>query len=574
MLPLTEGVAYGRTTTRGQTYLGYGVDDTGTYGIGLWASSTGIPEELSLQESSITGFVDTPIQDANLAYGVYFGARGNLQKADINGSLLLARDAFLTNTNFSNSTLFLNAFSTGDGDTVRNSVAAITGEFLTHPSTFDNSILLGNMFNVAGTVGQAICLKPTRGLAPITMADNSVYIGNGSVPATLNANEFHVGPYTSFKFDTIPAATAPEVLYYNNATSAVTRGALPVAPGYVLPQKLPTTLGGTFGINSVSGRSEVCGNNSFTNYAASPVQLAGMTAIGQSLFSANIPASTTFTDSIVMGNTQVFPRLITMASSILALHNTNMAMTRITDSIAILPKSGSVTSTYIGQMTNATMVSSATVNMSRNPNCTSMLASGGSINPGETNLVLSSNIVGNIDLSGGTGNTFIQSFNAGLNYTLGAFNNCTILHSSDIPALPTADRQLVISHDTIRAPTFVTVTATTNPTQYLCYQNNSKTFVTVNSNTMSRVMRGPATTNASGIATFSIATLGLASAVDVYANANARNNSSTIAYTCNIIAVTTAAVTIRVFRSTTVVLAAQSMVSAGAGIVLDIAVHY
>lgn len=575
MLPLAEGIAFGRTTTRGQTYLGYGVDDTGPYGIGLWSSSTGTMEELAAKEASITGFVDTPLQDATLRNGVYFASRGNMQKCIADLSLLLARESNLVNTNFSQSTLLLNAFNTKEGDAVTNSLAAMTGEFAAHPSTFDSSILLGNMTNVSGNAKDVLCIKTKAGVSSIVMADSSAYIGNGSTAATLAANEFHIGAYKTFKVEAIPSATTSNVLYYDPVTYEVTQGAPPVAPSYILPAKQPSTLGGQFGISSAANRSDVNGNASFGNYAAGPVQLTGVSSVGQGQFIGNVPATTTFTNDIILGNTHTFAGLTSMTNSLLALNNVSLPnMAQVTDVAVVLPKTNALTSSYVGNMTNAAIFSSGTVSLTRNPDATAMLAAGGVVSPGANNLILSANSNGNIDMSGGTGNTIIQSSNSGIAYTFGAFNNCTLIQSGFNVAQPTASGQLVIGHQLFRAPNFATSGASGFGNTYLAFQDSTKTIFPVLSDTMSRIYRATSTTNASGIATLTISTLTLPSATGVYVNANARSASTTNGYACNIVSVTTTLVTIRVFVSTTVVLAAQSMVPTGAGIAVDIAVHY
>ena len=575
MLPLSEGIAFGRTTNSGQTYLGYGVDDTSAYGIGFWSSSTATMEELATKEASITGFVDTSLQDATLRNGVYFASRGNMGKTVADFSLLLARESNLVNTNFSQSTLLLNAFNTKENDAVTNSLAAITGEFAAHPSTFDNSILLGNMTNVSGNATDALCIKTKAGVAPIVMANSSAYIGNGNTAATLLPNEFHIGAYKTFKVEAVPTATSTDVLYYNPISYEVTHGPPPSSPVYVLPAKQPTNLGGQYGISSAANRTDVNGNGSFGNYSAGPVQLTGVSSVGQGQFIGSVPATTTFTNDIILGNTFTFAGLTSMSNTLLALNNVSLPNTsQVTDVVAILPKSSGLTSNYVGTMTNATMITSGTINMTRNPNATALLAAGGAVTPGANNLILSANPGGTIDFSAGTGNTYIQSYNSNTNFTMGAFDNCTVIHSGAATAQPTASGQLVINHNAFRAPNFPTTGSSTYTTNYLAYQDSTKTIEPILSSTMSRVYRGTANTNASGLATFNIAVLNLPSASGVYANANVRNTSQTLAYVCNINTVTTTSVTIRVFVSTTVILAAQSMVPAGAGLSLDVAVYY
>lgn len=158
--------------------------------------------------------------------------------------------------------------------------------------------------------------------------------------------------------------------------------------------------------------------------------------------------------------------------------------------------------------------------------------------------------------------------------SLGPYSGCFVVGNGLGLINPNASNQFSLNHSTIKAENLSNSTPSGNGQQHLFF--DTATFQIRRANTantaMSRVYRATGTTNASGQVSFNLT--GLSLTTNPIVTATVQDASTTVGYLAQINALSTTNVTIQVMQSTTVVLAAQSMIATGSGRIVHINVAY
>lgn len=572
MTPFVEGTAFGETSV-GRTLLGYGVD-AGSNNIGLWCSSTGSPQPASNSSSSITAFFDTDVDSATLLNGIYLGQGGSITGSNLSNSLFTQRNSNVENmAGWTDNIMTLNNFTANPNDSITHSIVVMQGQFVSD-SQFNQSLLIGDMTRLEGSgVTDALVIRTPGPFGTITMANNSGYIGNGQVTQVLDPGDLMVETFDRYFLKTLRSDnTSGQIAYYEPGSGELTYGPEPVP--YTLPTKQPTTAGGQFGINSAANGSEVNGSNSFNNYSAGPAQLTGVTAMGQQLYQASTPGANTFTNDIFLGRSHQFPSATSIQNSLIAASIVgNAGISKILDCNMIVPRASSLTFGYVGEINGANFHSSGSVACTTDPVYASVFSSGGTVNPGATNLVCSSAPAANSIIMQGQGNTLIQSSSSAVTYNFPVFSNCCAINSGTIITLPDANSQLSSNHSSFRMPNILTVATSNNSTAPLAFNSVTGRISPTLSSLLSRVYRNIGVTNAAGQAVFTPGGGINPSTVGIVFTATIRNASTTISYNAQVINVNATQIIVQVFNSVLVVTGA-SMVPSGAGILVHFTMEY
>lgn len=575
MTPFVEGVAYGSTDTSGRTQLGYGVDNSST-NVGLWSSSSGGAQSPFNSSVSVTAFTDTECSSARCREGIYLGDRGSIKGSTLDLSIMMQRNSIIENqADWSHNTMILTDFTANPSDSLTNSTAIVSGQFVTD-TQIDQGILVGDMTGVSGNgVRDTLCIR-TPG-APVSstleLARDSAYIGNGQIAKVMASGEFLVETYNDYYIKTLAPGTGSETEYvtYDSGSGQVTTSPIPTP--YVLPVKQPNVQGGQYGINSVANASEVNGRNSFNNYSAGPVALSGVTAVGQQLYQNSVPGTNNFTNNIFLGRSHQFTGAGLIQNSMIAATITgNVGISGISESCMIVPRASSLLLGYTGNCTGANFHSSGVVTCTSDPSYSSVLSSGGTVNPGVGNLVVCENQSGGSIVMSGSGNTFISSSSADVTYNWPAgINNSTVIKSGPNTVTPNAGTQLAVSHTSFLIPNLV-AGAAGNAVYPATFNLGTGRISHVISADFSRILRRVGTTNASGQIAFS--TGAITPLADSAISLTVRNASTTVSYNAQVISIVLNTITVQVFNSVTVVLASPSMTASGAGIIVHMMMSY
>lgn len=512
----------------------------------------------------------------------------------MSASTVIANTSTLTGTPVENSILHLNTTGAGGGSSCLDS-AVITNSSSLNSAVLNRSVMLTSRMNGAGLdftrstiIGDATNAVlnvvtgagffASGGSQVVTVGGaDSLYLGNQTRAETVASRDAMISSYDRFFLRTLRSDAVPtDVVHYDPVTAEITYGPVPTPPAYVLPAKLPTVLGGQYGINSLANNSEVNGRNSFNNYSAGPVSLSGVTAVGQQLYQASVPGTNNFTNSIFLGRTHQFPGAGTIQNSLIAATITgNAGISGINESNMIVPRAASLLLNYSGACTGACFVSSNVVTCTSDPTYSCVFASGGSVNPATANLVLAENQNGGSITMAGSGNTLISSSNAAQTYNWPAgINNCTVIRSGALAVTPASSNQLAANHLTLLMPNISAVGTAGNTTTPMAFNSATGLISPTLSPLLSRVYRAVGTTTAAGQVIFTPGSGVDPSVAGVSFTATVRNTSTTVSYNCQINAVSATSVTVQVFNSVTVVLASPSMTASGAGIIVEFVMAY
>lgn len=467
-------------------------------------------------------------------------------------------------------TLIANNYISSVGDSFLDSYVNIRGQF-EQPSEVISSIIIGSVdnFRAAGTIENSITIRPSNaGGLRVQQASESCFIGRGSSNRSIGTGEFWIDAYAAYYITGIRSATGPTYLMYNDTTEEITQSSL--------AQKLPTAPGGQFGVNSSANVSDVNGRDSFNNYSAGPVQLTGVSSVGNEQFTTALPGSLTFTNDILLGRSMALPVATSVSNSLIAANTFSFAdISSITDSNMIVPKNSNLLAPFVGQITGANFLSSGSISMAQDPFYSSVISSGATVQPGRTNLILSGQPTASvITFNNGSGNTLIQSSSSANTYTHSSFSNCLILNNGASPVAPTANTQISSNHQSILMPNINAAGVADINTTPMGFNSTTGLISPTLSSLFSRVYRAVGTTTAGGQVSFTPGGSINPSTAGYSFTATVRNTSTTVAYTCSINAVTATTVTIQVFNSVTVVLASPSMTASGAGIVVHFQMAY
>lgn len=460
--------------------------------------------------------------------------------------------------------------SSGFGSSTFNKSVALTSRFSAAGFDLSGATIVGDGSNVvAGNLLQSAFIASSSGSVVNMNGAQSLYLGNQSRAETVVGREAWISSYDKFFLRTLRLAAGTNVAVYDPVSSELTYSSLAT----VLPLKQPTVLGGQYGISSSANNVEVNGINSFTNYAAVPAQISGVAAVGNALYQASVPASNSFTNDIFLGRTHQFTGAASISNSLIAASIIgNAGITSITDCNIVTPRAASTTFGYAGAITGAMFVSSGSTSCLSDPQFSTVLSSGGTVNPGVSNLVLAENLGAGSIVMSGSGNTLISSSSAAQTYNWPAgINNTTLIRSGGTAITPTQGNQVAFNHSSLYFPNLPSVTPG-NATYPAALNLATGTVNYVNSADFSRTLRRVGTTNASGQIVFNLGVI--STAADSVINLTVRNTSTTTAYTAQVIAIATSTVTVQVFNSVTVVLASPSMAPSGAGITVHMSMAY
>lgn len=560
MTPTVEGIAFGETSV-GRTLLGFGVDDASN-NVGLWCSSVGTPQGVSNSSSSVTAFFDTDTAGAQMLNGVYVGQDGSVAGTNASSSIVLERDSTLANVaDLTQNTLIANSLVLDPSDEITRSTAIISGEFVLHPSTVDQSILIGDMTRTGGTVNDVICMRTPGGAGTLFLANNTGYIGNGTNTYAASPGDFRVADYQAFYLNTLRNdVTSGQIAYYEPITGELTYGGLPAVS---VALKQPTVGGTQFGVNSLGNASDVNGRDSFVNYAAGPVALTGVSSVGNNQFQTSTPGVNTFTNCVFLGRQMLFPGALAISNTMIAANIIGSpTISAINDSTIIAPRAGSVSLAFVGDITGFNCHTSGSIQCATDPLYSTVLSSGGLVNPNATNMVLSAQPAGGSITMAGSGNTFIQSSGSAATYTYPVFSNCCVLTNGTTVSLPTANNQLVSNHTSIRTPNINAIGVFNNNINPMVFDSSNGLMSPILSPFVSRVYRAVALTAVGGAATFTPGSGINPSTVGYAFNATVRNSSGTVAYVAQIQGVSGTSVTVQVFQSTNAVVGGPTMVPA------------
>lgn len=504
----------------------------------------------------------------------------------ITASTVLANTSTLTTVPVADSITVLNTTNAGGATLLRDSVLALNASSVSG-ATMDKSVLVTSRFNAPGTdlsgttiVGDAANLNTITMPQSLFVASSAgqtidfggseaAYIGNQSATETISNRECWISSYDRFFLRTLRNATGTNVAIYDPASAELTYSSLATA----LPDKQPTTQGGQFGINSTANVSEVNGRNSFNNYAAGPPQLTGVTAVGQQLYQASVPASNGFVNDIFLGSRHQFPGATSIQNSLIATHIVgNATISQITDCNMVVPRASSLTLNYTGQATGASFHSSGSIACISDPLHAAVFSSGGTVDPGTSNLVLCENRPGGLVTMSGSGNTLISSSSAAQTYSWPAgINNSTVIRSGADPVTPSASGQLAVSHTSFRFSNLAAGTSG-NSVHLMSFSLANGLVRHVISSDFSRVLRRVGTTNGASQVVFSTGTI--TPLPDSAISLTVQNASTSVFYGAQVVAIGASSVTAIVFNSVSAVAGSPTMVPSGAGITVHMNMSY
>lgn len=346
------------------------------------------------------------------------------------------------------------------------------------------------------------------------------------------------------------------------------------APSVALSVKQPNTLGGQYGINSLANVSEVNGRGSFSAFSAGPATLAGVTAVGNQLYAASTPGLNSFTDLIALGRNHAFVGAQGVTNSFLAANGIGSpGISQVSGTVLVTPRASGVGIGYAGAITSLTAVTGGQLTLTADPLGSSVLASGGTVNPGAGNLVLSAQPSTGSLVAAGSGNIHLQA--SGTPTAISpTFSNCATINSGTTTVVPTANLQLCSNHTSLRMPNINAVGVVDINSTPMAFNSTTGLIAPTLSPLLSRVYRAVGTTTLSGQVTFTPGGSINPSTVGYAFNATVHNTSTTVAYTCSINAVSATSITVQVFNSVTVVLASPSMTPSGGGIIVHFSMCY
>lgn len=495
----------------------------------------------------------------------------NVSATNFGDSIVEINEATMKSASVLNSTVIASRVDLNNAVLDR-STLIVSG--LSAPSIgFDGATMLGDCNSLAITdMRESMFLASNAGSPIDQQGRQSLYVGNQTANEIINNREAWLSSYDRFYFRTLRADTSSgTVCYYDPSSAELTYGAAPSPPA-----KQPTTLGGQYGINSLGNASDVNGRDSFVNYAAGPVQLSGVSSVGNSQFQVNNPGLSAFTNCIFLGRTHSFNAVQTVTDTLLAANIvTGANISQIVNSNIIVPKAGSLTFTYAGAVTGANIVSSGAVICVSDPLYSTVLSSGGSVTPAGSNLVLATNQGGGSISMNGSGNSLVFSAGNSVAYSwpVGVSNSCVLQNGTSV-VTPSASTQLCSNHTSFRMPNINSAGIADINTSPMAFNSGTGLISPTLSPLLSRVYRAVGTTGVGGQVTFTPGGSINPSTVGYAFNATVRNTSTTVAYTCSINTITGTSVTIQVFNSVTVVLASPSMVPSGAGIQVHFSMNY
>lgn len=573
MTPTVEGTAYGSTDQLGRTMLGYQVDDSSSNSIKLWSSASGLSQGVHNSTSSVTAFTDTLLTGANLQNGVYLGDAGSLQNTNANNSILIERGSLLANVpNLQRNILIGRELTLDPTDAISDSVVIASGEFVSHPSRFNECVLIGSVDQAFGALtSAAIYIAPPGAVAIQGIANNSLYIGNGQQGYLAAAGDARLADFNRFFVNTLRLSPAAEVVYYDALTGEMTRGAPPAA---VVPLMEPNVPGTSFGITNVAQSAEVQGRTNFQNYTGlGATSLVQTTAMGSFLYANSLPATTTFTTNVLLGYNHIYDNAVAIQNcSIIANSIGTPAITGLSSCNIHVPRDSGFVTSYAGFIRGLAAFSSGTVSSSAEPRDSLVLGSSGTYSPGANNLLIGANVDTGLLAVSGNGNTLISASNTAITYTMAGVSNSTVIRNGTGALNPTANQQLASNHTSLYMPALAATAAPTATSWPAVYDPGTGRVSWLQSNDFSRVLRRQGTTNGAGQAVFNTGIFSpLAAGVALNATAAGPGTAARIAM---ITTIGGSSVTVTVFESVLAVVGSPTMVAVGSGVTVYFTMAY
>lgn len=565
---ISTNVATNNSTARFQPTIP-GTPQAAIYGSCIFDDNRCVQNASTSLANSIATINETGIGNAAITASAVVANTSTLTGVPLANSICV-----VSTTDLGSSPQFLDsavvANSSGFGSSTFNKSVALTSRFSATGFDLSGATIVGDGANVvAGNLLQSAFIASSSGSVVNMNGAQSLYLGNQSRAETVIGREAWISSYDKFFLRTLRLAAGTNVAVYNPVTAELTYSSLAAS----LPLKQPTVLGGQYGISSSASNIEINGINSFNNYAAVPAQISGVTAVGNALYQSSVPASNSFSNAMFFGRTHQFTGASIISNSLIAASIIgNAGITQIADCNIVTPRAASTTFGYAGAITGANFVSSGSTSCLLDPQFSCVFASGGTVNPAASNLVLVENLgAGSITMQG-NGNTLISSSSAALTYTFPAgISNTTLIRSGATAITPTLGNQVAFNHSSLYFPNLPALTPG-NATFPAALNLGTGTVHYVNSADFSRVLRRVGTTNAAGQIVFNLGAI--STVADTTVSLTVRNASTTTAYTAQVIAIATSTITVQVFNSVTVVLASPSMAASGAGIIVHMAMTY
>lgn len=587
MTPTVAGTAYGlQDVSTVSNLLGRDVNGTAASATGRYqAQVSGTTQQASYNFSIFDENHCLSDTNTTLATTVVLANDSEMPNTQFSDCVCVVNNSLINDTVVNNAAIVSNGSQLHSGSILRNDALYVNDSKLKSAQLeqaclhvtglvaegiqFDGAVMMGSMPNVTVTnMRESVFIGSNSGSVVSQAGRQSLYLGNTTTGETISDREAWISSFDRFYLRTLRNdPSPPDVCFYDPTSAEITYGPAPVL---ALVAKQPTVLGGQFGINSLANNSDVNGRNSFNNYSAGPVQLSGVTAVGNNLYQASTPASNSFSNSIFLGRSHQFTGATTITNTLIAASIIGInSISKIQDAAIVVPRAASATFGYVGEINGPAFFSSGNIACTTDPLYSTVVSSGGTINPGQNNLILSSTPVTNSITMAGQGNTLITAAPSAFTYVHPNFSNCTTLLGGTSAVSATSNLQLCTNHNTLRMPNILTVSGAllaANLTPVFWDTSTGLISPTVSSRA-SRVWRGTGTTDAAGQVIFTPGG-GLApNTVGYTVNLTVVNNSTTIAYTAQIENLTATQIFARVFRSVTVVLASPSMTLAGAGII-------
>lgn len=484
--------------------------------------------------------------------------------------------AVLSTTNASNSPLFKDSVaiansSSFNGATLDKTIIVASRLNAAAEDLYGTTIIADGTNLVATKARESMVLASNGGVAVNQNGFQSLYVGNQTFGEVVLDRDAYISSYDRFFLRTLRQAAGTNVTMYDPATAELTH--VPLTS--VFPLKHPTIPGGQFGINNSANVVEINGRNSFNGYSASPPQISGVTAVGNQLYQNNVPGSSSFTDDIFLGHSHQFPNTTSIQNTLIAASVAgNPGISRIRDCNIIVPRNSGLDFDYVGEINGANLISSGSIDCTIDPFYSTVVASGGTVTPGQHNMVLTSTPATSTIVMQGQGNTIIQSSPGVVTYNFPNFSNCTVLIGGTTAIVPTDDSQFCINHDTFRMPNVSAVGTAGATTTPMAFDSATGLISPTLSSLLSRVYRAVGTTAAGGSVVFTPGSGINPQTVGYAMTATVRTAAGSVACVAQIQGVSSTSVTIQVFTSINAVNGTPTMAPAGAGIIVHFIMAY
>lgn len=514
MAPTVRGLAFGEQNS-GRNFLGENVNSTPLQATGLYAGV--VPQVIGNLDESLT------IQNF-----------GFLDQLIANRSINLANDcSYILNQDLHESINILNSV------TIPANVSSTSGIHIAENTRLESTGGIDSRSAIAIIAGNVATPNV------VSLGEESCAINNGVMNEVLSVKEFNVSQFDLWRFRSLPAGSGNAVVY-DPVTSLVSDSGAP--PGGALA--LPTVAGTVYGDAAPTTKLQLGYNTSLT-------PTTGVNIYASSVSAAQGAYSDFDTPIYISSNSDATGQDV----GYISIHNSTNLVHGLGFCVSMLASTPGFTADNSGAVVISALASSLTDGgVSR----TNFIAISPGFGVGPVQVANNAIILTNANVS----HTCVAD-----EFYVGSVNKWVV--EGTIPTAPTAATNLFVRRDPLTGSVtngeLAPLKASLVENDQLLTRDAVSGLVSYN-NTARRTFTFQGTTNASGQITQSLASLSLTVAPRV--TATAINSSTTVAYTAQINAVSTGSVTIQVFNSLNAVLVSPTMIPAGAGIVVDVAVMF